>query len=217
MDIKNFIDNSLLKPDSTAKEVEEFVSRSEEIGFYAVCIPPCYVRLAREVRTGKIKICSVVGFPLGYSDKGTKIKEASGLIEEGADEIDVVINISALKSGKLRYVEEEVKSIVRLARGSNTLTKFILETCYLTDEEKIRASRMVRDCGGDFVKTSTGFGKEGARLEDVRLIKEKVEGIKVKASGGIRTLEEVLAFIEAGADRIGTSRGFEIYSQLNKG
>lgn len=217
MDIKNFIDNSLLRADSTAREVEDFIRRSEEIGFYAVCIPPCYVRLAREVRTGKIKICSVAGFPMGYSDKGTKIKEASRLIEEGADEIDVVINISALKSGELRYVEEEVKSIVRLAGEDNVLTKFIIETCYLTEEERIRASRIVRDSGGDFVKTSTGFGKEGAKLEDVRLIKEKVDGIRVKASGGIRTLQEVMAFIEAGADRIGTSRGFEIYSELNKG
>ncbi len=217
MDIKNFIDNSLLRADSTAREVEDFIRRSEEIGFYAVCIPPCYVRLAREVRTGKIKICSVAGFPMGYSDKGAKVKEASRLIEEGADEIDVVINISALKSGELRYVEEEVKSIVRLAGEDNVLTKFIIETCYLTEEERIRASRIVRDSGGDFVKTSTGFGKEGAKLEDVRLIKERVNGIRVKASGGIRTLQEVMAFIEAGADRIGTSRGFEIYSELNKG
>ena len=217
MDIRNFIDNSLLKPDITAKEVEDFVRRSEEIGFYAVCIPPFYVKLARESSSGGIRICSVIGFPFGYHPKATKIKEATGVIEEGVEEIDVVINISALKSGKYRHVEEEIKSIVRLAEDGGIITKFIIETCYLTEEEKIRVSKIVKDSGGDFVKTSTGFGKGGAKIEDVELIKRSVEGIKVKASGGIKTLKEVLSFIKAGADRIGTSRGFEIYRELNKG
>ncbi len=217
MDIRNFIDNSLLKPHITAKEVEEFVIRSEEIGFYAVCIPPFYVRLAKGASSGGIRVCSVVGFPLGYHHKETKIKEASRVIEEGAEEIDVVINISALKSGECRYVEEEIRSIVRLAEGGKVITKFIIETCYLTQQEKVRVSKIIKEAGGNFVKTSTGFGKEGARVEDVELIKRSVGGIKVKASGGIKTLEEAMSFIKAGADRIGTSSGFEIYRELNKG
>ena len=217
MDVRKFIDNSLLKPNTTWKELRDFVRKSEEIGFYAVCIPPSAVRFAREVSEGRIVICSVIGFPLGYSNVEIKIHEAVRAIEDGAQELDIVLNLVDLKSGNWKKVEEEVKALVRHARSAGVLTKFIIETCYLTDKEKIRAVQLLEDCGADFVKTSTGFGHSGATVEDVRLLKEHGKGIKVKASGGIRTYAEVVKMIEAGADRIGTSSGFEIYSEMMGG
>ena len=217
MDVRKFIDNSLLKPNTTWKELRDFVRKSEEIGFYAVCIPPSAVRFAREVSEGRIVICSVIGFPLGYSNVEIKIHEAVRAIEDGAQELDIVLNLVDLKSGNWKKVEEEVKALVRHARSAGVLTKFIIETCYLTDKEKIRAVQLLEECGADFVKTSTGFGHSGATVEDVRLLKEHGKGIKVKASGGIRTYAEVVKMIEAGADRIGTSSGFEIYSEMMGG
>ena len=217
MDVRKFIDNSLLKPNTTWKELRDFVRKSEEIGFYAVCIPPSAVRFAREVSEGRIVICSVIGFPLGYSNVEIKIHEAVRAIEDGAQELDIVLNLVDLKSGNWKKVEEEVKALVRHARSAGVLTKFIIETCYLTDKEKIRAVQLLEECGADFVKTSTGFGHSGATVEDVRLLKEHGKGIKVKASGGIRTYAQVVKMIEAGADRIGTSSGFEIYSEMMGG
>ncbi len=217
MDVRKFIDNSLLKPNTTWKELRDFVRKSEEIGFYAVCIPPSAVRFAREVSEGRIVICSVIGFPLGYSNVEIKIHEAVRAIEDGAQELDIVLNLVDLKSGNWKKVEEEVKALIRHARSAGVLTKFIIETCYLTDKEKIRAVQLLEECGADFVKTSTGFGHSGATVEDVRLLKEHGKGIKVKASGGIRTYAEVVKMIEAGADRIGTSSGFEIYSEMTGG
>ncbi len=217
MDVRKFIDNSLLKPNTTWKELRDFVRKSEEIGFYAVCIPPSAVRFAREVSEGRIVICSVIGFPLGYSNVEIKIHEAVRAIEDGAQELDIVLNLVDLKSGNWKKVEEEVKALIRHARSAGVLTKFIIETCYLTDKEKIRAVQLLEECGADFVKTSTGFGHSGATVEDVRLLKEHGKGIKVKASGGIRTYAEVVKMIEAGADRIGTSSGFEIYSEMMGG
>lgn len=217
MDIRKFIDNSLLKPNITRKEIGDFVRRSEELGFYAVCIPPSAVRYAREVSEGRIVICSVIGFPLGYSNVEIKIHEAVRAIEDGTQELDIVLNLIELKSGNWKAVEEEVKAIVRHARSAGVLTKFIIETCYLEEEEKIRAVQLLADSGADFVKTSTGFGTGGATVEDVRLLKEHGKGIRVKASGGIRTLGQVIKMIEAGADRIGTSSGFEIYREMMGG
>ncbi len=217
MDVRKFIDNSLLKPNITWKEIGDFVRKSEEVGFYAVCIHPSAVRYAREVSEGSIVICCVIGFPLGYSDVEIKIHEAVRAIEDGAQELDIVLNLVDLKSGNWKKVEEEVKALVRHARSAGVLTKFIIETCFLTDKEKIRAVQLLEDCGADFVKTSTGFGHSGATVEDVRLLKEHGKGIKVKASGGIRTYAQVVKMIEAGADRIGTSSGFEIYSEMMGG
>ena len=211
MDIRRFIDNSILRPDRSEKEVAEFVKRSRDIGFYAVCVNPYHVKLAREIAGEEIVVCSVVGFPLGLSTKEVKIHEAVRAVEEGAEEIDMVMNISAFKSGRFEYVEEEIKSIVR---ETGAIVKVIIETCYLTDEEKRRAVEICIEAGAHFVKTSTGFGPKGATLEDVKLLKEAGKGrIKVKASGGIRDLRTALAMIEAGADRIGTSSGFDIYRE----
>ena len=211
MDIRKFIDNSILKPDSSEKEVAEFVRKSRDIGFYAVCVNPCHVKLASEIAGDEMVVCSVVGFPLGLNSKEVKIHEAVRAVEEGAKEIDVVMNISAFKSGRFDYVEEEIKSVVR---ETGAIVKVIVETCYLTDEEKRRAVKICIEAGAHFVKTSTGFGPEGATLEDVKLLKEAGGGrIKVKASGGIRDLKTAIAMIEAGADRIGTSSGFDIYRE----
>jgi len=211
MDIRKFIDNSILKPHHSEKEVAEFVRRSRDTGFYAVCVNPYHVRLAREVAGDEIVVCSVVGFPLGLCTKEVKIHEAVRAVEEGAQEIDVVMNISALKSGRLDYVEEEVKALVR---ETGAVVKVIIETCYLSEEEKIRAVEVCVRAGAHFVKTSTGFGPKGATPEDVRLLKEAGKGrIKVKAAGGIKDLKTAVAMIEAGADRIGTSSGFDIYRE----
>ncbi|WP_457600785.1 deoxyribose-phosphate aldolase [Hydrogenivirga sp.] len=211
MDLRRFIDNSILKPYVSEGEVEEFVRESAKVGLYAVCVNPYHVRLAREVGGEGIKVCSVVGFPLGLSTKEVKIHEAVRAVNDGAHEIDMVMNISAFKSGDYRGVEEEMKAVKRETGG---VVKVIIETCYLTDEEKVRAVELCVSSGVDFVKTSTGFGSGSATLEDVRLLKQAAGGrIKVKAAGGIRDYKTAVAMIEAGADRIGTSNGLKIYKE----
>ncbi len=214
MDIRKFIDNSLLKPNASEEEVENFVRKSAEIGFYAVCVNPYHVRLARQTAGKTTVVCSVVGFPLGLSTKEVKVHEGVRALSDGAEELDMVMNISAFKTKNYRYVEEEIKA---LKRETGAVLKVIIETYYLSDEEKVKAVEICVEAGADFVKTSTGFAPTGARLEDVRLLKEAGKGrIKVKASGGIRDLKTALAMIEAGADRIGTSSGFEIYKEATE-
>lgn len=212
MDIRRFIENSILRPDASLGEVAEFVRRSRDTGLYGVCVHPYHVGLASEIAGDEMVVCSVVGFPLGLSGKGVKVHEAVTAVREGAKELDMVMNLSAFKSGKFDYVEEEIKAVVR---ETGVVVKVILETCYLSDEEKRRAVEICVEAGAHFVKTSTGFGPGGATLEDLRLLKEAGGGrVKVKAAGGIRDLKTALAMIEAGADRIGTSRGFEIYREF---
>ena len=212
MDIRRYIDNSLLKPTATSREVEDFVRRSEEIGFYGVCLNPFHVRVASEVRK-KIVICSVVGFPFGASTKEVKVREAVRAVEDGDGELDVVMNLGAFKGGDYGYVEEEIKAVVR---ESGVPVKVIIETCFLSREEKVRAVEVCGESGARFVKTSTGFGPKGATEEDVRLLKEVGGGkLLVKAAGGIRDLGTALRMIEAGADRIGTSNGFSIYREAS--
>ncbi len=211
MDIKKYIDNSLLKPNASEREVCEFMERSAEIGFKAVCLSPYWIRKAKDIAGKGIVICSVIGFPHGNTFKEVKVHEALRSCEEGAEEIDMVINISALKSGYYKYVEEEIKAV---KRSTGVPLKVIVETCYLTEEEKKRMVDICINSGADFIKTSTGFGKAGADIRDVTLFKRLAgDRLKIKASGGIRTKEDVLKFIEAGAERIGTSRGFEIVEE----
>lgn len=218
MDIRKYIDNSLLKPDITEKQLVEFAEKSAQIGFFSICVPPFYVRKAREVIGSRIRLCSVVGFPLGYQKKETKIFEVQQVIEDGCDEVDTVLNISALVYGNYRYIEEEVKAITRHARFAGVVTKFIIETFYLNNAQKVRAVEILLEAGADFVKTSTGFAEGGATEDDVRLLKEAGRGkLRVKASGGIKDLKSALSMIEAGADRIGTSKGFDIYRESLKG
>ena len=208
MNIKKFIDNSLLKPHATEKEIVEFVEKSEKAGFHAVCLPSFWIKRARKLISGELKLCSVIGFPHGNIPKEIKIYEALRVVEDGADEVDMVVNISALKSGYYKYIEEEICAV---KRSIKVPLKVIVETCYLTKEEKENILKICIDGGADFIKTSTGFAKEGAKVEDIIMFKKiGRERIKIKAAGGIRRKEEVIKFIEAGADRIGTSRGFDI-------
>ncbi|RLJ70200.1 deoxyribose-phosphate aldolase [Hydrogenivirga caldilitoris] len=215
MDIRSYIDNSILKPYVSESEVEKFVRDSARVGFYAVCVNPYHVKLAKEVGTDRIKVCSVVGFPLGLNTKEVKVHEAVRAVEDGADEIDMVMNISAFKEKRYRYVEEELKAV---KRECGVPLKVIIETCYLDQNEKVKAVEICVQAGVDFVKTSTGFGSGGATVEDVKLIKE-IGGnrIKVKAAGGIKDLATAIAMIKAGADRLGTSSGFEIYKEAQGG
>jgi deoxyribose-phosphate aldolase len=178
---------------------------AEKYKFYSVCVPPYAVKECKGfLENSGVKITTVIGFPLGYNSTETKVFETEKAISDGADEIDAVINVSAFKSGKSDYVLKELKEL-RKAAGERIL-KIIIETCYLTKEEIVKVCGLVSESGADFVKTSTGFGTGGAKTEDIALIKKSVpENVKIKASGGIKTLEHALELIKAGASRIGTS------------
>lgn len=211
------IDHSLLKPEVTKEMIRKLCEEGEKYDFASVCVNPVWVSLCVDLlRKSSVKICTVSGFPLGANKPEVKAKEVEIAIKEGADEVDMVANIGALKSGDFKLAEEDIKA-VRNTIGDEKILKVIIETAILTDEEKIRATELILSCGADFVKTSTGFGYSGARVEDVKLLK-KVTGdkIKIKASGGIRDYNAVLELIEAGANRIGTSSGVQIVEQSKR-
>lgn len=211
------IDHSLLKPEATEGAIRRLCQDGERHGFATVCINPVWVSLCVDLLKGSsVKICTVSGFPLGANRPEVKAKEASIAVKEGADEIDMVANIGALKSGDFKLVEEDIKA-VRNAIGDEKILKVIIETAVLADEEKIKATEIIMACGADFVKTSTGFGYSGATVEDVKLLK-KVGGnkIRIKASGGIRDYNAALGLIQAGASRIGTSSGVKIVEQSKR-
>jgi len=218
--INKFIDQTILKPEATEEEILTFIAGVKKYKFYAACVNPCWVVLVRKNLPLEIKVCSVVGFPLGASNIKIKVLEARNLIEKGCDEIDMVMNIGKLKGGDYRYVGKEIKEVVGGAQGR--VVKVIIETCLLNNEEKVAAANIIKECGASFVKTSTGFLKEGAKIEDVKLLR-KIVGPEfgVKASGGIRDYHAATAFIEAGANRIGTSSGEvmmeEFESRLKEG
>ena len=208
MKINQYIDHTNLKADATFDQIKKLVDEAVEYDFYSVCVNSSYVKFIRDYNKD-IKIAAVVGFPLGAMTKDAKVFEAKEAIRDGASEIDMVINIGRLKSEDYFYVEDEIRAI-KEAIGENIL-KVIIETCLLTEDEKIKACKLALNAGADFVKTSTGFSTGGATVADIKLMKEAVEGkIKVKASGGIHTREEALALIEAGADRIGASKSIDI-------
>ncbi len=213
-ELLKYIDQTLLKPQATIEELYSFLGEAKDYKFYAVCINPWFTRLAvEEMRGTGVKVGIAIGFPLGATTTRTKLYEAEEALDNGADELDMVINIGALKSRDFEYVESEIKKMVNLASGK--VVKVILETCYLTDEEKISACKIAVSAGASFVKTSTGFGPGGATVEDVRLMRQIVgDKLGVKASGGIRTLESALKMIDAGANRIGTSSGKAIIDAL---
>jgi len=208
MDIKELlshVDHTLLGVDITWEDIKQVCDDGISYGTASVCIPPCFVKQAAEYCEGKVKICTVVGFPNGYNSSEVKAYEASVAAEEGADEIDMVINVGLLKAGKLAEIEDEIRA-VKKACGGKTL-KVIIEACLLTDEEKRTMCRVCHLAGADYIKTSTGFSKGGATLADVKLLVGAAPaGLKVKAAGGITGVEDGFAFIEAGADRLGTSR-----------
>ena len=207
MNYNKYIDNTLLKADAKLNEIEALCKESKEFDFKSVCINPAFIPNAKEFLKGSdVLICTVIGFPLGSMTTEAKVFETKDAIEKGANEIDMVINISALKDGNDQYVFEEIKRI-KEACGEHTL-KVIIECCLLTDEEKVRACKLSKEAGADFVKTSTGFSKWGAKIEDVKLMRETVgPHMGVKAAGGVRTHEEMLEMIKVGATRIGTSKG----------
>ena len=214
LDIAKYIDHTILKPQTTEAEIVELCREAKQYGFAAVCVNPCYVNLAAKLLTGtKVKVATVIGFPLGANTMEVKAFEAERAFKEGAQEIDMVINIGALKSGKYDYVQEDIYAVVNVAKNQvpKKLVKVIIETSLLTNEEKEKACQLALIAGADFVKTSTGFNGGGASLEDVQLMKRVVgEKVKIKASGGIKDVKTALLMIEAGAERLGTSSGVAI-------
>jgi deoxyribose-phosphate aldolase len=208
------IDHTLLKPTATVDQIAALCGEAAAAGFAAVCVNPCHVPLAAARLAGSlVKVCSVIGFPLGANSTYIKAEEARRAVEQGAGEVDMVMQIGALKAGKLVDVEEDILQVVKAA-GSAPV-KVIIEACFLTDEEKTAACKLAVSAGAKFVKTSTGFGSGGATPADVRLMRSTVgPAFGVKASGGIRTLEDALAMLEAGANRLGTSSGMQILSQM---
>lgn len=209
--IASMIDHTILKPEATSADVEKICAEAVKYGFASVCINPCHVKRAAELLKGSsVKTCTVIGFPLGANTTEVKVYEASKAVEDGADEVDMVINVGALKDKNYDYVYTDIKRLVDAVKGK-ALVKVILETCLLTDEEKVKACEIVKQAGADFVKTSTGFNKSGANAHDVELMRKTVgQDMGVKASGGVRTYEDAVNMINAGASRIGASASVKI-------
>lgn len=199
-----YVDHTQLKAFATWADIQKLCEEAIEFETASVCIPPCYIRRVHETYGDKINICTVVGFPLGYSVTAAKLAEVRQALEDGANEIDMVVNISDVKNGDFDKVEQEIAALKR-AVGDKIL-KVIIETCYLTQEEKIALCKAVTNAGADFIKTSTGFGTGGATLEDIRLFKEHIgPKVRMKAAGGVKSVADLQAFIEEGCARIGTS------------
>lgn len=207
MNIANNIDHTMLKADAGKNKILSYCEEAKENGFASVCVNTCYVKLvASELKESEVKTCCVVGFPLGAMSTEAKAYEAKKAVEDGADEVDMVINIGAVKDLDWDYVRTDIEAVVKASKPA--IVKVIIETCLLTKDEKIKACQLSEEAGADYVKTSTGFSTGGATVEDVKLMKETVgERLKVKASGGIRTREFAEELMRAGADRIGAGNG----------
>lgn len=213
MELNRMIDHTILKPEATEAAVQKIIDEAKEYNFFSVCINPCWVAFASEqLADTDVAVCTVIGFPLGANTPEVKAYEAADAIKNGANEVDMVINIGALKSQQYDYVSQDIQGVVDAAKGK-ALVKVIIETALLTDEEKVKACELAKEAGADFVKTSTGFSTGGAKVADIRLMRETVgPDMGVKASGGVHNAEEALAMIEAGATRIGASTGVAIVS-----
>lgn len=209
--IAKMIDHTVLKAVTTKEDVIKICKEAKEYGFFSVCINPTYIELAKsELQGSDVKVCTVIGFPLGANTKETKAFETKDAIAKGADEVDMVINIGALKDKNYDLVYEDIKAVVD-ASNKQALVKVIIETCYLTDEEKVKACEIAVKAGTDYVKTSTGFGTGGSTPSDIKLMRETVgENIGVKASGGVRVNSDAVSVIKAGASRIGASASIAI-------
>lgn len=209
-EIAAMIDHTLLKANATDDQIVKLCGEAKENRFASVCVNPCHVARAAELLKGSgIAVCTVIGFPLGAGTTETKVFETKDAIAKGANEVDMVIDVGALKSGRYDDVRGQIREVVTTANG--TLVKVIIETCYLTDEEKVIACKASAEAGADYVKTSTGFGGGGATVEDVALMKKSIPAsMKVKASGGIHTYAQAVALVEAGASRLGASAGITI-------
>lgn len=210
MKLNKYIDHTLLKPDASQEQIETLIEEAKKYDFASVCVNPTWVNFAAQaLKATDVKVCTVIGFPLGANTPELKAFETSDAIQNGANEVDMVINIGALKSRNFDLVERDIRAVVEAAKG--TLVKVIIETCLLTDDEKVKACQIAQKAGADFVKTSTGFSTGGATVADVALMRKTVgPDMGVKASGGARSYEDALAFIKAGATRIGASSGVAI-------
>ena len=213
MDINRYIDYTNLKPTATKEDIKKLCEEAIKYGFTSVCVNPCYVELAHDLlKESNVNVCTVVGFPLGMNMTATKEFEAIAAIELGADEIDMVINIGALKDKDYKYIKNEIETI-RDSIGGKTL-KVIIETCYLTEEEIIKMTEICNETFVNFIKTSTGFGTRGASIEDIKIInKYKNDVLEIKASGGIKTLDEVMEYIDNGVTRLGISNISDLVDQ----
>lgn len=216
MEINRMIDHTILKADAQKEDVMRIIEEAKKYRFYSVCINPTWVALAaQELQGAPVAVCTVIGFPLGANTTATKAFEAANAIENGADEVDMVINIAELKDGNDEKVQKDIEAVVAVAKDK-ALVKVIIETSLLNNEEKIKACELAKAAGADFVKTSTGFSTGGATVEDVRLMRETVgPEMGVKASGGIHNAKEAQAMIEAGATRLGASSGVAIMNGLS--
>ena len=211
MNINKLIDHTALKPNTNKESILKLIAEAKTYDFASVCVNPCWVALAhQELKNTDVKVCTVIGFPLGANTTEVKVFETKDAIEKGAQEIDMVINIAMLKDKEYDYVENEIHQIVEAAKDK-AIVKVIIETCLLTNEEKIKACELSQKAGADFVKTSTGFSTGGATVHDIALMRKTVGAeMGVKASGGVHTHEEALAMVEAGATRIGASAGVKL-------
>ena len=210
--LNKYIDHTLLKPTATKSDIIKLCNEAKEHEFFSVCVNSCYVKLAKkELKKSTVKVCSVIGFPLGAMSTKAKVFEAKQALKDGADEIDMVINVGFLKSYDLKKVYKDIKAVKKIM-PENTL-KVILETCYLDKEEILKASTLALKAKADFIKTSTGFGTGGATIEDVKLMKEVAgDKMKIKASGGVRDAKKAQEYIDLGVSRLGTSSGIAIVS-----
>ena len=214
-DILSKCDHTLLRVDCTSEEIRAICDQAIKYHCASVCIPPCHVAGARRYAGDRLKICTVIGFPNGYMTSAAKAFEAADAVKNGADEVDMVINLSMVKDGCWADVEKDIRAVREATRG--TLLKVIIECCLLTEEEKIRLCHIVSDCGCEYIKTSTGFSKGGATREDVALLRANVAPeVKVKAAGGISSLQDAEDFINLGADRLGTSRIVKLAMEQEK-
>ena len=208
-EIMKHVDHTQLKAFATWEDIKKLCDEAVEYQTASVCIPPCYIQRVKEAYGEQINICTVVGFPLGYSVTEAKIAETKKALEDGASEIDMVINISDVKNGDYAAVEKEIAALKEVV--GDKILKVIIETCYLTEEEKIAMCKAVTVAGADYIKTSTGFGTAGATISDIRLFKENIgEHVKMKAAGGVKTVEDLEAFLQEGCDRIGTSSAVKL-------
>ena len=208
-EILSHVDHTLLKAFATWEDIQKLCEEAMEYHTASVCVPPSYIKRIHDTYGEKINICTVVGFPLGYSTTKAKVAETVQAIEDGASEVDMVINISDVKNGDFEKVTEEIRSLKQAA--GNKILKVIIEACYLTEEEKIAMCKAVTEAGADYIKTSTGFGTGGATMEDILLFKKFIgPHVKMKAAGGVKSVEDMEAFLEAGCDRIGTSSAISL-------
>ncbi|SJZ78512.1 deoxyribose-phosphate aldolase [Garciella nitratireducens] len=212
--IARYIDHTLLKPEVSKQQIEKLCQEAKEYGFYSVCVNPIWVKeAANQLKNSNVKVCTVIGFPLGATTSEVKAFETQNAIDNGASEVDMVIAIGKLKAGEYTAVQQDISAVVNAAKGK-ALVKVIIETCLLTDQEKVKACQLAVEAGADYVKTSTGFSTGGAKIEDIRIMRKTVgNDIGVKASGGIRDRETALKMIEAGASRIGASASIAIVTQ----